>query len=102
MKGGIAVTLRIIAGFVAIACVSICGFLATFANSRMIEQVNARLPEGERFELIGWYWPKYQSLRHEYKKFYPEGRLLIRVRILGVIMLVGLVVAAWCFGVVPR
>jgi hypothetical protein len=92
---GVGMTLRLIAGLVAIACGSACGLVASFTNFRMIDEVNGRLPEEERFKLVGWY-------RREYKRFYPEGRLLIRVRILSAIMLICMVVAAWCFGVVPR
>jgi hypothetical protein len=63
----------------------------------MVDEVNKRLPEEQQFALLGWYWPKYQRLKHEYKRLYPGRGVLRRVRILKVLMFICLFFCAWGF-----
>jgi hypothetical protein len=93
---------RFIVGVVAIASVAICGILATFFNFEMIDRVNEKLPDTAKFELIGWHFSKREKLYGQYRTFYPDGRLIFRVRILTAIMFVCLLVAAWSFGFLSR
>ncbi len=95
-------TLRIIVGAVALACISVFGILATYANFEIIDKVNDKLPEMERFAPLGWYPFKYQRLKRRYRTFYPDGRLLLRVCILTALMLACVVIAAWGFGVFAK
>ena len=83
------------------ACGSICAFLATFATFGMVDQVNDRLPEAEKFSHLWWYQTKRRRLNDKYKMLYPEGRLLRRVRLLTALMFAGLFIAAYCFGFLP-
>jgi hypothetical protein len=93
---------RIIVGVVAVVCGSICGILATFSNFEMVDKVNDKLPDNEKFAHLGWYFSKTQRLRHKYRTLYPDGRLLLRVCILIAVMFMCLFIAAWGFGVFAK
>jgi len=93
---------RIIVGIVAVACVSICGLLSTFAHFDMVDQVNDKLPEAEKFDHLGWYFSKRLRLNRKYRMLYPDGRLLMKVKILMVLMFACLVVAAWSFRIFSK
>jgi hypothetical protein len=95
-------TTRIIVGIIALACASGCGIFGAFLNFEMIEKVNDKLPEEGRFEWFGWDLFKYRRLKREYRKFYPDGRLLFRVRILTVLLFVWILVCAWSFRLIAR
>ena len=64
----------------------------------MIDKVNDKLPDTEKFAQFGWYLSKTQKLHRKYRTFYPDGRLLLRVRILGAVMFVCFLIMAWGFG----
>ncbi len=95
-------TTRLIAGIAALACVSICGLVATFKNIETVNKVNNELPKGEHFAALGWHWPKYQRLHREYKRLYPGGRLLLKVRVVTALMFACLLICAWAFGFFAR
>jgi hypothetical protein len=85
---------RIIVGVIALVCVSVCGILATFSNFEMIDKVNDKLSDTENFAQLGWYLSKMRKLSREHRTFCPDGRLLLRVRILTAIMFVCVFIAA--------
>jgi len=89
---------RLIVGIVALACVSICGLVMTLTGFEMVERVNEKLPEEKQFETLGWYPSKTYRLHREYRKIYPEGRLLLRVRVLIALMFTGSLVCVWDLG----
>jgi len=89
---------RVIVGIVALACVSICGMIATLTNYEMMERVNEKLPREEQFDPLGWYFPKYEGLHRAYKRLYPDGHLLLKVRVLTALMFGCLLICAWGFG----
>jgi len=91
-------TIRLIVGIVALACVSICGLIATFTRFEMIDRVNENLPEEKQFEMLGWYFSKTQRPHREYRRMYPDGRLLLKVRVLTALMFACLLICAWSFG----
>lgn len=91
-----------IIGIIALVGGSVCGMTSTFALFKMADEVNERLPEGQRFAPLGWYWSKYRRLMSEYRRLYPGGRLLRRVRTLMVLMFACLLIAAWGFGIFGR
>ena len=91
--------LRIVVGIVALVCSAICGIATTLVNTEMVYEVNERLPEGSRFELAGWYFTKYQRLHREYKRLYPSGRLLLKVRAITAAAFGCLVICVWGFGI---
>jgi hypothetical protein len=49
---------------------------ANFAMYAMVGQVNARLPEEQRFSFFGFYLAKNHRIIQTYKELYPGGRLL--------------------------
>ena len=93
---------RIIVGIVAVACISVCGLLSTFALFEMADKVNDKLPETEKFDHLGWYFSKRLRLNRKYRMLYPDGRLLKRVRILTVLMFAFGLIAFLCFGVFAK
>jgi hypothetical protein len=93
---------RIIVGIIAVACISICGLLSTFALFEMVDKVNDKLPETEKFDHLGWYFSKRRRLNRKYRMLYPEGRLLKRVRILTLLMFASVLIALLCFGIFAR
>jgi len=91
-------TPRIIVGVVAVACAVICVILASFMTFGMVDQVNEKLPEAEKFAWLSWYPSKGRRLFRKYTMLYPAGQLLTKVRILTVLMFACGFVAAWGFG----
>jgi hypothetical protein len=83
---------------VALACVSACGIIATIANFEMVEKVNDKLPKEEQFGALGWYLSKTLRLHLEYRRLYPDGRLVLKVRALLVLIIVCLFICAWGLG----
>jgi hypothetical protein len=93
---------RVIVGIIALVCVSICGMIAAFANFEMVDKVNNKLPKGEQFATLGWYFSKRQRLHREYRRLYPDGRLLLKVRLLVALMIACLLICAWGFGLFAK
>ena len=93
---------RVIFAVAALACVSVCGLVASLTIFEMVDKVNDMLPKGEQFAPLGWYFSKYQRLNREYKRLYPAGRLLLRVRVLTVLMFACLLICAWGLGFFSR
>ena len=86
-------------GIIALMLVSVCGLVSALANHRMVEQVNKKLPGEERIEPLGWYFSKTQRLHRVYRKLHPDGNLLLMVRLLIALMIFGLLICAWSFGI---
>jgi hypothetical protein len=91
------VTVRVILGVVAMGCVSVCGILGTFAGFEMVDKVNDKLPEAEKFAALGWYFDKTRRLFEKYRLFYPDGRLIKRIRVLQALGIAFLLIAVWAF-----
>ena len=94
--------IRVIVGIVALVCVSICGLVTTFVSFEMVDKVNEKLPKGEQFGALGWYFSKTQRLHREYKKLYPGGHLLLRFRVVMALMFACLLICVWGFGFFSR
>jgi hypothetical protein len=90
-------TTRLIVGIIALACASVFGIFGSFLNFQIIDKVNQKLQEERRFEWFGRNLLKYQRLIREYRKFYPDGRLVFGVRILTVLLFFWMLVCAWGF-----
>ena len=90
-------------GIVALAFVSICGLVGSLTSMEMVDKVNDLLPKGEQFAPLGWYYSKNRQLKREYKRLYPDGRLLLKVRVLTALMFACLLICcAWGFGFFAR
>jgi hypothetical protein len=64
----------------------------------MMDKVNEKLPKEEQFGALWWYASKYQRLHREYRRMYPEGGLLLKVRVLWALMFACMFVCVWEFG----
>ena len=95
-------TSRLIVGVVALACVLVCGLAASLATFEILDKVNDKLPKGEQFATLGWYFSKYKRLNREYKRLYPDGRLLLKGRVLTVLMFASMLICAWGLGFFSR
>ena len=91
-------TARIMVGIVALAGVSVCGLISAFADMDMVDKVNDKFPTEQQFDLLGWYLPKTQRLRGEYRRLYPDGPLLFRGRVCFALMFICLAICAWGLG----
>ena len=94
-------SIRTIIAIVSLVGVSTCGLISTLVFYQMVDAVNGLLPEAQRFAPLGWYWPKYQRLKTEYKRLYPKGILLKRIHALMVLMFACLLTCAWALGFFP-
>jgi hypothetical protein len=93
---------RLFVGIAALAGVSVCGLLSTLVTYKMVDQVNDKLAKDEHFSLLGWYFSKTLRLHREYRRFFPDGRLLLQVRVLLGLTFGCLVVGAWAIGFLGR
>ena len=91
-------TLRLIFGFVFLACVSGFGLAASLTHLTIVEAVNAKLSTTDQFDQLGWGPVKTLKLSNEYRRLYPAGKLLRRAGILAAVSLFSLVVAGALFG----
>ena len=89
---------RVTIVIVALVCISACGLIGTIANFEMVEKVNERLPKEEQFAELGWHSSKIPRLHREYRKFYPDGRHLLKVRVLRALMIACLLICASSLG----
>jgi hypothetical protein len=84
---------------VTLACGCIFGLLASLANLEITHKANVKPPKGEQIAPLGWYFHKYKRLNREYKRLYPEGRLVLKIRVLAMLTLLCFLICAWCFGI---
>ena len=80
-----------------VACLTL-GLTGLAVHWKMVEEVNARLDEKDRFELMGWHGPKSRRLVEQYRSLYPEGRLVRQAALLGGGLLLVMVLAVWQIG----
>ena len=76
----------------------VIGVTATTVRWRMVDEVNARLDEKDRFDHLGWHYLKARRLLEEYRRLYPEGHLVRQEVILGGALTVVVGAAAWKMG----
>jgi hypothetical protein len=93
-----AMTLRMIIGIAAIAGVSALGLLSSLTSYKMMDEVNARLPKERRFGPFGWWAGKTLHLHGEYRRLFPDGKLLARFWTTTALMFACLLAAAWAIG----
>jgi hypothetical protein len=78
--------------------VSVCALISALVNSEMVDQVNGRLPKHMQFSPLGWYLLKTLRLHREYRRLFPDGHLLLQLRLLIAFMFGSLMVCAWTLG----
>ena len=90
--------LRWVALAAAWATAMICAISCWVIQSRMLDEVNARLPDNARISPYGWYATKYMRLLGEYRRFYPSGRRLRQLRLLSMAMFLSMACAVLAIG----
>jgi 4-hydroxybenzoate polyprenyltransferase len=91
-------TWRIAIAFALLLCAGGFGLAATINNVAIVDAVNAKLPSHAQFDNWGLSFTKTQRLHREYRRLYPEGRLLWREGTLGGLMFLCVLVAALFMG----
>ena len=81
---------RVVVGFAAMAAVPVCGIWANEVYWKMVDKVNARLPEADRFRPLFWGAVKRIRLQEEYRRLYREGNELTKINRLTTIMFAAL------------
>jgi hypothetical protein len=71
---------RVIVGIAAVVGTAACGLFGAILNLEMVEEVNSHLPQDSQFSPMGWYLSKTLRLHREYKRLFPTGTLLMKVR----------------------
>ena len=79
----------------------ICVLRDLFLCFKVLDEVNARLPEGERFSPTGWPRRNHWIVVREYRRLYPTAPRLRQLRVLGFIFVPILVTAILSFGIGP-
>jgi hypothetical protein len=87
-----------IIGIVAIAGVSSLGLASAAVTTKMVDEVNSRLPKEMQFEPLGWYLDKTVRLHHEYRRLLPQGGLSTRLWIIVALMFACLLALVWALG----
>jgi hypothetical protein len=65
----------------------------------IVDAVNERLPDNERFDLLSFHFGKRVRLHREYRRLFPTGKLLRRQGILGACMLACVLSASILLGI---
>ena len=68
--------------FALLLSVGAFGLASTITGFAIVEAVNEKLPEREQFDPFWWGPSKTFRLRREYRRLYPEGKLLGRQSVL--------------------
>ena len=91
-------TLRLAFAFGLLLCVGAFGLASTINQLAIVDAVNARLPLREQFDPFWWGPSKSLKLQWEYRRLYPDGRLLRRQGVLVAAMFVCILLAALFLG----
>jgi hypothetical protein len=70
------------------------GLLLTLANYRLVAQVNSLSPQELEISRVGGDVMKLMHLHREYRKLFPEGNLVLQIRVMMALMFVCLLVAS--------
>jgi hypothetical protein len=89
---------KIVVAIAAIALVATAGLYSTIVFQEMVDAVNERMPQGEQFNPLWWYWPKSQKLMVEYRRLYPDRTLVGKYKISVAAGIMSLFALAWAIG----
>jgi hypothetical protein len=67
---------RVVVGVVSLVIGMVAMISASMFQMAMVDAVNRRWPAGEQISPYGWYLGKTIRLLNEYRRLYPDGRLL--------------------------
>ena len=95
------VTTQIVFQILLISPALTCLISAAFVTSATIGELNRKLPKSDQISYLWGYHAKYRRINEEYRRLYPDGRLLLYNRALTFSGL-GLIlvwVLGWRFGI---
>ena len=75
-----------------------CGLAYTFISWRIVDEVNARLPQGQQILWLGWHFSKTRHLIAEYRRLYPSGGRVGQLMTLTGTSLAFVLAVAWVVG----
>jgi hypothetical protein len=90
MISSVAAHIRSVIGFACFGTIVLCGIWSAGIHSKIMEKVNARLPEADRFKPLWWGPLKKDRLYQEYHRLFPGGNDLNRLHRLTIIMFAAL------------
>jgi hypothetical protein len=90
MTSSAANLVRIAAGLAFFVISAVCGLWSTIIYWEIMEKVNARLPEAEKFHPLFWGPLKRTRLNEQYRRLFPDGNELKRMHRLVTIMFAAL------------
>jgi hypothetical protein len=70
--------IQVVLFLVSISCIISAGII----TSSIIEMVNRKLPQDQQISPLGGYYSKYKKITWEYRRLYPNGRLIVKMRLL--------------------
>jgi hypothetical protein len=88
-------TARLIFGLIAWACGVGCALSGASFSWLALDKVNEKLPVEQRFWPLFWGFDSRWKLRHEYRRLYPEGKLLRHARYSAVAFFACMLIALW-------
>jgi hypothetical protein len=88
-------TARLIIGLIAWACGVACALSGASFSWLAHDKVNEQLPVEERFWPLFWSFDSRRKLRREYRRLYPDGKLLRKARYCEAAFFACLLIAFW-------
>jgi hypothetical protein len=84
--------------FIFLSLAASCMIASGYVLSAMIGEINRRLPDDERTSYLFGHFGKYAKISAEYRRLYPQGRLLQLYRAFLFLGIALLIAFAWRIG----
>lgn len=94
-------TARYILGAIAYACAVACALVCALLTYSVTDRVNQRMPAKERLGLLWWDFTKHARLRREYRRLYPDGKLLRNRFMFSIAFFLFMLIAGWAYRMLP-
>lgn len=91
-------TAKLIAAIVFFALATTCILASGYVMFAMIGEINRRLPEEQRVSYLFGHFGKFTKVTSEYRRLYPDGRLLSLYRAFLFLGIALLIAFAWRIG----
>ena len=76
----------------------VCAVSSEVILNRVVDEVNACLPQGARYSPDWWHAPKYMRVIREYRRLYPSGSRIDQLRFRSLLMAVSVACSALAVG----
>lgn len=92
--------MRLIAGIVSLSIVAAAGVSSSILVTKMIDEINRQKPAHEAVSYVGSTFAKNRRIFREYRRLYPQGKLITYAWTAIAAFAIGLVSAAICIGII--